>query len=49
MDPAVTAQSLLDYSIRGSFLHKGVTIGSEGTQATAYSQEMVDFFKAHLR
>ena len=48
VDPAVTSQSLLDYSIKGGFLHKGVTIGSEGNQASEYSQEMVDFFQSHL-
>lgn len=49
VDPTVTSQALLNYSIKGGFLHKGVTIGSEGTQASEYSQEMVDFFRANLR
>ncbi|MHC6738892.1 hypothetical protein ACYUZU_13810, partial [Staphylococcus aureus] len=32
-DPTVTAQALTTYSVKGGFLHKGVTIGSEGDQA----------------
>jgi dienelactone hydrolase len=48
LDPTLTPQSFLDYSIKGGFLHRGVTIGSEGTQASEFEQEMVNFFKEHL-
>jgi dienelactone hydrolase len=48
VDPSLTAQSFVDYSIKGGFLHKGTTIGSEGTQAADFSREMLDFFKARL-
>lgn len=48
LDPSVTAASFIEYSIKDGFLHKGVTIGSEGTQAADYSREMMDFFKAKL-
>ncbi|TKT72014.1 hypothetical protein YH63_011610 [Afipia massiliensis] len=47
-DPTVTAQALTTYSVKGGFLHKGVTIGSEGDQAAEYSKGMTDFLKAKL-
>lgn len=48
IDPALTTQTFLKYAVSGGFLHKGVTIGSEGTQAAEYSDEMVKFFKTNL-
>lgn len=47
-DPSITAASFIEYSIKGGFLHKGVTIGSTGTQAADYIKEMTDFFKMKL-
>ena len=47
-DPSVTAKALMEYSVKGGFLHKGTTIGSEGTQAADFAREMADFFKARL-
>jgi dienelactone hydrolase len=49
LDPTMTAASLAGYSVKGGFLHKGVTIGSEGDQAVEFSKEMADFFKAKLK
>jgi dienelactone hydrolase len=48
VDPALAGQTISQYSIKGGFLKKGVTIGSEGTQAKEFSDEMVNFFKAKL-
>ena len=48
VDPTVTAQQLTAYSVKGGFLHKGTTIGSEGNQAAEYSDEMLSFFRAKL-
>jgi dienelactone hydrolase len=48
VDPSLPAQAIAQYSIKGGFLKKGVTIGSEGTQAKEFSDEMVNFFKAKL-
>lgn len=47
-DPSVTAKSFIEYSVKGGFLRKGTTIGSEGTQAADYIKETTDFFKAKL-
>jgi dienelactone hydrolase len=49
VDPSLTAGDFLNYSIKGGFLHKGVTVGAEGTEAAEYSREMTEFFKAKLR
>jgi dienelactone hydrolase len=49
VDPALAGQTISQYSIKGGFLKKGVTIGSEGTQAKEFSDEMVSFFKAKLQ
>lgn len=49
VDPTLKASDFLNYSIKGGFLHKGVTVGTEGTQASEYSREMTEFFMAKLR
>ncbi len=49
VDPALAGQTISQYSIKGGFLKKGVTIGSEGTQAKEFEDEMVNFFKAKLQ
>lgn len=48
LDPTLTTQTFLKYAATGGFLHKGVTIGSQGSEAAEYSDEMVAFFKANL-
>jgi dienelactone hydrolase len=45
----LSAAELTRYSIEGGFLHKGVTIGSEGNQARDFSAEMLSFFQSRLR
>jgi hypothetical protein len=47
-DPSVTQQALQLYAVKGGFLHKGTTIGSQGTEAADYIKEQTDFFKARL-
>lgn len=48
VDPALAGPTISQYSIKGGFLKKGVTIGSERTQAKEFSDDMVNFFKAKL-
>lgn len=48
VDPALTSADFVRASIAGGFVHTGVTIGSEGTQAADYVNELVDFFRARL-
>jgi hypothetical protein len=48
VDPSLPGPTISQYAVKGGFLRKGVTIGSEGTQAKEYSDEMVNFFKAKL-
>lgn len=47
-DPALTSADFMRASIDGGFVHRGVTIGSEGTQAADYVNELVAFFRARL-
>ncbi|HMN72098.1 MAG TPA: prolyl oligopeptidase family serine peptidase [Rhodoblastus sp.] len=47
-DPAVKAADLFGYSVKGGFLHKGVTIGSAGDEAAEFTREMIDWFKTRL-
>ncbi|RJG05631.1 hypothetical protein D3870_06005 [Noviherbaspirillum cavernae] len=49
VDPALTKAVFDTYAVKGGFLRKGVTIGSDGTQAAEFSQEMLDFFKDRLQ
>lgn len=49
VNPALTASDFVRQSISGGFLRKGVTIGTTGTQAQDYVQEMVKFFASKLR
>ena len=48
VDPALTAPSFTQYSVRGGFLKKGATIGSSGEEAKEFADEMVAFFRAKL-
>lgn len=48
VDPQLAGQTISQYAVKGGFMRKGVTIGSEGTQAKEFSEEMVNFFKAKL-
>ena len=48
VDPALTSADFVRASIAGGFVHTGVTIGSEGTQAADYVTEMVRFFRSQL-
>lgn len=48
IDPALTSASLTEYSVKGGFIDKGASIGSEGTQAADFETEFVAFFKANL-
>lgn len=48
VDPTLTTQGFVDYSIKSGFMRKGVTVGTQGTQASEYSDEMLAFFKNHL-
>jgi dienelactone hydrolase len=47
-DPSIKDADLTGYAIKGGFLRKGVTIGSDGDQAAEYIREMVEFFKSRL-
>lgn len=48
VDPALTSADFVRASISGGFVHAGVTIGSEGTQAADYVTELVTFFRERL-
>lgn len=48
IDPALTSADFVRASVAGGFVHNGVTIGSEGTQAANYVSELVTFFRARL-
>jgi dienelactone hydrolase len=49
VDPALRPSDFVTQSVSGSFLHKGVTVGSSGTQAADYVREMVEFIKLRLK
>ena len=49
VDPSLKPSDFASKSIAGGFLHKGVTIGTTGTQAADYVSEMVEFFKSRLK
>ena len=49
VDPALKASDFIAQSITGGFLHRGVTVGTSGTQAADYVSEMVEFMKNHLK
>lgn len=49
VNPALHASNFLNQSITGGFLHKGVTVGSSGTQAQDYMREMIEFLTATLK
>ena len=49
VDPSLKASDFASKSIAGGFLHKGVTIGTTGTQAAEYVSEMVRFLKSQLK
>ena len=48
MEPSLTAVSLFTYAATSGFIKKGVHIGSSGTEAVDYTQEMLSFFKTKL-
>ena len=48
VDTALTSADFVRAAIAGGFVHIGVTIGSEGTQAADYVTELVAFFRARL-
>jgi len=48
VDPALAAKELAEWSVKGGFLDKGASIGSEGTQAADYDAELLSFFKSKL-
>ena len=48
VDPTLAATNFMRASIEGGFIRRGVTIGSEGTQARDYASELVNFFREHL-
>jgi len=47
-DAALTASDFTDYSVKGGFLRKGVTIGSRPGDAEAFMNEMTAFFEKQL-
>lgn len=49
VDPALKASDFIAQSVTGGFLHKGVTVGTSGTQAADYVREMIEFMKIHLK
>lgn len=49
VDPSLNAGDFLNKSVAGGFLHKGVTVGTTGTQAADYIHEMVEFLKSRLK
>ncbi len=48
VDATLTSAGLTGYAVKGGFIDKGATIGSEGTQAAEFESELVEFFKANL-
>jgi dienelactone hydrolase len=48
VDATLSTQGFIDYSMKGGFMHKGVTIGTEGNQAEEYLSEMRQFFRERL-
>ena len=49
VDPSLNANDFVNKSVAGGFLHKGVTVGTTGTQAADYIHEMVEFLKSCLK
>ena len=49
VDPSLNANDFVNKSVAGGFLHKGVTVGTTGTQAADYIHEMVEFLKSRLK
>lgn len=47
-DPALTTKDFTTYSLKGGFLHKGVTIGSHPGDARTFMTEMTAFFAREL-
>jgi dienelactone hydrolase len=48
VDPSLKAGDFVGHSVAGGFLHKGVTVGTSGTQAAEYAEELVAFLKKEL-
>jgi len=49
VNPALQPSDFVGQSVSGGFLRKGVTIGTTGTQAEEYVQEMVKFFVSKMK
>ena len=49
VDPSLKASDFIENSVAGGFLRKGVTIGTTGTQAVDYVNEMVEFLRSRLK
>jgi dienelactone hydrolase len=49
VDPALTAGDFIGWSVSGGFVHKGVTVGTSGTQASEYVAEMIGFLTNQLK
>ena len=44
-DDRLTEADFLEQVVKGGFVERGVTVGSEGDQANIYNSEMLGFFR----
>jgi dienelactone hydrolase len=48
VDPSLKSADLTAYAVKNGLLDRGASIGSTGTQAKEYSEELLAFFKSQL-
>lgn len=49
VDPSLSSAAIMGYALKNGLVDKGASIGSIGTQAQEYSDEMLAFFKEQLK